>query len=80
MALVKEFTCRHCKRECFEVATTSNICAACRTTIGKANEEAHLAKLLVKPLKERVRAIELALYRLDADARLKKLEITNTQY
>lgn len=80
MALITEFQCRHCGQPRTEVVTSSRICAHCRGVIDKANEEAHMAKLAAKPLEERVRCIELALYRLDADARLKAMEAHHVRY
>ena len=80
MALVADFTCQHCKQPCYELVTRSRICAACRIAIDKADTDAHMAKLAAMPLEERVRRIELALYKLDADARLKALEAHHATY
>ncbi len=74
MALVTEFTCAHCHQPKYELVTRSRICVSCRTAIDKADTDAHMAKLAAMPLEERVRQIELALYKLDADRRLKVLE------
>jgi len=80
MALVAEFTCAHCRRPRHELVTSSRICSACRTAIDKADTEAHMAKLAARPIDERIRLVELALYRLNADNRLKALESLNTRY
>lgn len=80
MALVIEFTCTHCGQTKTEVVVPSRICASCRTGIEKAEEEAHLAKLALKPLEQRVAEIERQLWRLDADARLKALEVHHIRY
>jgi hypothetical protein len=80
MAHITEFTCRHCKQEVHEIVTGSYTCVACRTAIAEANEAAYMAKLAAIPLAERVRRLELELYRLDADARLKAIEAANARY
>lgn len=80
MAFITTFTCNHCRQERHEVVTHSRICAACRTAIAKADETAHMTKLAALPLNERVRRIELVLYSLDADSRLKALEAANARY
>jgi hypothetical protein len=80
MAFVTEFTCRHCHQTKTEVVVASRICASCRVGIEKAEEEAHLAKLVLKPLEQRVADIERQLWRLDADARLKALEAHHARY
>lgn len=80
MAIVIEFTCAHCRQPRYELVTASRICAVCRTTIDKADTEAHIAKLAALPLEERVRKIELALYKLNADSRLRTLELVNVRY
>lgn len=80
MAFVTEFTCRHCKQPRHEVVTPSRICVACRVAIDKADTDAHMAKLAVLPLPERVRQIELALYKLDAEQRLSALEAHHIRY
>lgn len=80
MAFVTEFNCQHCKQPRYEVVTPSRICAACRTAIDKADTDAHMAKLAALPLPERVRRIELALYKLDAEQRLSALEAHHTRY
>lgn len=80
MALVAEFICAHCRKPKHELVVRSHICAACRVAIDKADTEAHMAKRAVLPIEERVRQIELALYKLDADGRFKALEAENTRY
>ncbi len=80
MALVAQFTCRHCKQPRHEIVHTSGICAQCRTAIYKADTDAHMAKLAAMPLEERVRRIELALYRLDAEKRIAALEIHHVRF
>lgn len=80
MGLVTTFTCKHCHQERYEVVTPSCICVNCRSAIAKADEAAHIAKLSAIPLEERVRRIELALYNLNAESRLKALESANTRY
>lgn len=80
MAFVTQFICRHCHQEKTEVVVPSRICASCRVGIEKAEEEAHLAKLALKPLEQRVAEIEKQLWRLDADARLKALEVHHIRY
>jgi len=80
MALVTTFTCKHCHQERYEVVTPSCICVNCRSVITKADETAHMAKLATITLEERVRQIELALYNLNAESRLKALESANTRY
>ncbi len=80
MAFVTTFTCTHCRQSRHEVVVPSRICAACRTAIDKADTEAHMAKLAAMPIEERVRRIELELYRLDAERRLDTLEQINATY
>lgn len=80
MAFVTNFTCNHCRQERHEVVTPSRICVACRMAIAKADETAHMTKLAALPLDERVRRIELALYNLNADSRLRALEAANARY
>lgn len=80
MALVTEFTCRHCRQPRHEVVHASGICASCRTAIDKADTDAHMAKLAALPAEERVRRLELALYKLDADRRLRALEVYHVKY
>lgn len=80
MAFVTSFTCEHCKESRHEVVTSSRVCAACRTAIATADREAHMAKLAVMPMTERVRRIELALYELDAEKRIAALEAQHTRY
>jgi hypothetical protein len=80
MAFVTDFTCRHCHQTKTEVVVPSRICTSCRQGIEKAEEEAHLAKLALKPLDQRIAEIERQLWRLDADARLKALEAMNARY
>lgn len=80
MPLVTEFTCRHCHQPRHEIVTHSRTCAACCTAIAIADRNAHMAKLAAIPIEERVRRIELALYNLDADARLKALESHHVRY
>lgn len=74
MALVTDFTCAHCRQPRHEIVTLSRICSACRTAIDKADTDAHMAKLAAMPIEERVRRIELALYKLDAERRIAALE------
>lgn len=80
MAYVGDFTCAHCKEPRHEVVRSSRICSACRIAIDKVDTAAHMAKLAAMPLPERVRRIELALYKLDADSRLKALEAQHARY
>lgn len=80
MALVTEFTCRHCRQSRHEIVTHSRICSACRTAIAIADRDAHMAKLAARPLDERVRQIELALYNLDAERRIAALESHHVRY
>lgn len=80
MAFVTDFTCQHCKEVRHEVVTSSRICAACRTAIDKADTAAHMAKLATLPISERVRRIELALYKLDAESRISALEAQHARY
>ncbi len=80
MAFVTTFTCSHCNQPRHEVVTPSRVCAACRTAIDEADTAAHMAKLAAMPIEERVRRIELALYRLDAERRLGTLEQINAAY
>lgn len=62
------------------MAVPSLVCGECRAIIEKANEDAHMAKLAAAPVEERVRRIELALYRLDLEQRLKVLEAGEARY
>jgi hypothetical protein len=39
-----------------------------------------MAKLAALPIEERVRRIELALYKLDAESRLSAIEAASTRY
>lgn len=80
MALVAEFTCGHCQQPRHELVTRSRVCAACRTAIDKADTEAHMAKLAALPIEERVRRIELALYKLNAESRISALESHHVRY
>lgn len=80
MALVTEFTCAHCRQPRHELVTRSRICASCRMAIDKADTYAHMAKLKAMPIEERVRRIELALYKLDAEKRLAALEVHHIRY
>lgn len=80
MALVIQFTCKHCNQTKTEVVVPSRICASCRDGIEKAEEEAHLSKLALKPIEQRLTEIERQLWRLDADARLKALEIHHVRF
>jgi hypothetical protein len=80
MALVTDFTCTNCRQPRHEVVTPSRVCSACRIAITRADTLAHMAKLLALPIDERVRRIELALYQLDADSRLRALEAANARY
>lgn len=80
MALVSDFTCTHCQQPRHELVKASRICAACRTAIDKADTDAHMAKLAAMPIEERVRRIELALYKLDAEARIAALESHHVRY
>ena len=80
MAFVTQFQCQHCRQDRHEVVTASRICAVCRTAIATDDKQAHMAKLAALPIEERVRQIELALYNLNAESRLKALEAVNTRY
>lgn len=81
MALVTEFTCRECRQPKHEVVVPSRICTICRTAISEAKETAHMQRLAALPIEERVRRLELELYRLDTDSRLKALEVVvNIRY
>lgn len=74
MACVRSFRCKNCGEDVYEVADSSGVCCACRTGLAKIAEDAHMAKLAILPLEERIRRIELLLYRLDAEKRLRILE------
>lgn len=80
MAFVTQFQCRECRQERHEVVTASRICATCRSAIAEAKDAAHMQRLAALPIEERVRRLELVLYNLDADSRLKAIESANTQY
>ena len=80
MAFVTEFQCKECRQTKCEVVTPSRVCATCRTAIDLADETAYMQRLAALPLEERVRRLELALYRLDADKRLKAIEAANIRY
>ena len=82
MAYVTQFTCRECRRPREEVvdAERSHVCSKCRAAKAEAEETAHMMRLVALPIEERVRRIELALYRLDADARLKAIEAQHVRY
>lgn len=80
MAFLVQFTCGHCKQLCYEVVTNKCICVACRTAIDKADTAAYMDKLAVLPLGERIRRIELALYKLNAESRLGALEVHHVRH
>ncbi len=80
MAFITDFTCKECRQPKREVVTSSRICVACRNTIAKVKEDAHMQRLAALPIEERVRRIELELYRLDADSRLKAIEVHHVRY
>ena len=80
MAFVTTFICPECRRERHEVVVPSRICVSCRTAMARVKEDAHMQLLASLPLEERVRRIELALYRLDAGARLDAIEQRDTRY
>jgi len=63
-----------------EIVVPSRVCLKCRTAKSEAKEQAHMSFLVQLPIQERVRRIELALYRLNADERLKVLEAQNIKY
>lgn len=67
MALIAQFICISCRQERYEVVTRSHVCADCRGTAAKSDEAAHMAKLVVLPIEERIRRIELQLYHLSTD-------------
>lgn len=80
MAYVGPFTCQHCGQEKVEVVTSSRICASCRAAIAKADEVAHISKLEALPISERLRRVELQLYRMNAAARLDAIEARFATY
>lgn len=80
MARITEFTCQECRQKKCELVVSSRICATCRTAIADSKEQAHMHRLVALPIEERVRRLELELYRLDADARLKAIEIQHMRY
>lgn len=80
MALVAQFTCMECREEKHEIVTPTRICSSCRAAIADAKELAHMRRLEALPSLERIRRLELQLYRLDAESRLKALETLNTRY
>lgn len=80
MALITNFTCRHCSQLKYEIVNRSGVCSDCRVELKKIDEEFYMAKLALLPLEERVKRIELALYRLNGESRLAALEAINTRY
>lgn len=80
MAFVTTFLCGECRQQHEEVVTPSRICVRCRTAIADSKRTAHMSRLAALPVEERVRRIELALYELDAEDRIKALEAKHARY
>ena len=80
MAFVAEFICIECRRFVNEVVDGSSTCARCRLALAKADKDAHMSRLSILPIEERVRRIEEMLYDLNTDSRLRKLECRNVSY
>jgi hypothetical protein len=80
MAFVTQFVCKECGNTKTEVVTSSRICATCRGNIAQIEEAAYLARMDKLPLATRIRKLELELYRMDVDSRLKSLEAYHVRY
>lgn len=80
MACVAQFTCPECRLDRREIVVTSRVCVACRTAKAAAQESAHMQFLAALPPEERLRRIELALYRLSPETRLKAIEAAHNRY
>lgn len=64
MAFVTQFICPECRQERREAVVPSRVCVSCRTAKAEALENAHMQFHASLPMEERIRRIELALYRL----------------
>ena len=80
MAFVTTFECVSCKRNKHEVVNQDRRCHDCSVELDRLAEYDHMSKLALMPLEERIKSIELQLYRLNADARLKAIEWKYSTY
>lgn len=80
MVLVKDFLCPVCRQQKYEIVTSSRVCRNCQDALDTIAENAHMEELALAPLEERIRRVELQLYRLNADSRLKAIEVRNMIY
>jgi hypothetical protein len=80
MALIRNFTCKSCKNEKYELLSQDRLCSKCRAELARIEENAHLDKLALMPLEDRVRNIERQLWRLRAEQRISALESLNYTY
>jgi len=80
MALVIDVICEVCGRTKREVTDHSGVCQSCRAEIAQKKRNVHLAGLRGLTTQQRLEVIEAQLYDLDADRRLRAIEMTNVQY
>lgn len=80
MALVTQFTCTNCNQLRHEVVVSNRICQHCRGELNRIAEKAHMERLAILSIEERIRRIELALYHLNAESRLRALESRHITY
>ena len=80
MALVSTFVCGKCGEYVTEVVTSERVCVRCRTIEAKAKKAAHRAYLNALPLEDRIKLIEDALYDLNAENRIARIESIHATY
>lgn len=79
MARVANFLCGDCEREVLEVYINGT-CASCRLKNADLARRMHFGALNGLAFQDRLSRIEIQLYDLDAEKRLKALEAKNATY
>jgi len=80
MALVTEFICSSCQRSVWGLVYADKMCAECRVKNADLARRLHFGALNGLTVQERLSRIEIQLYDLDAEKRLKALEAKNATY
>lgn len=80
MALISQFTCKHCQTEKYELIRNDCLCSDCRTSIDSNRRRMFLENRQKYAIEQRLRMLEEMCFDIDAEKRLKALEARTATY